>query len=72
MRVRFGDCTLDTESRELTRHGAKVPLTPKAFALLTSLVEHHPVAVSKSTLYATLWPGVFVEEGNLHSLISRG
>ena len=71
MRVRFGDCRLDTEARELTRGGAPVPLTPKAFALLEALVESHPAAVSKSTLYAKLWPGVFVEEGNLHTLISE-
>lgn len=71
MRVRLGDCTLDTGSRELTRDGAQVALTPKAFALLEALVERHPAAVSKSDLYARLWPGVFVEEGNLHTLISE-
>lgn len=71
MRVRLGDCTLDTGSRELTRGGAPVALTPKAFALLEALAERHPAAVSKSDLYARLWPGVFVEEGNLHTLISE-
>src|SRR5437868_6819759 len=29
MRVRFGDCLLDTSSRELTRSGVPVALTPK-------------------------------------------
>lgn len=71
MRIRLGDCTLDTGSRELRRSGAPVPLTPKAFALLEALVESHPAAVSKAALYAKLWPGVFVEEGNLHTLISE-
>jgi len=71
MRVRFGDCTLDTASRELMRGSAPVALTPKAFALLEALVEAHPAAVSKSALYAKLWPGVFVEEGNLHTLVSE-
>jgi FHA domain-containing protein len=71
MRVRFGDCSLDTEARALTRSGAPVPLTPKAFALLEALAGSHPAAVSKEALYAKLWPGVFVEEGNLHTLISE-
>jgi hypothetical protein len=71
MRVRFGDCCLDTEARVLTRSGAPVALTPKAFALLEALAESHPAALSKEALYAKLWPGVFVEEGNLHGLISE-
>lgn len=71
MRARFGDCSLDTEARELTCSGAPVPLTPKAFALLEALAESHPAAVPKEALYAKLWPGVFVEEGNLHTLISE-
>lgn len=71
MRIRVGDCTLDTGSRELTRDGAALQLTPKAFTLLETLAEAHPAAVSKQDLYAKLWGGVFVEEGNLHTLVSE-
>jgi DNA-binding winged helix-turn-helix (wHTH) protein len=71
MRVEIGGCTFDSESRELTREDAPIALTPKAFALLEALVEQHPAAVSKKDLYAKLWPGVFVEEGNLHTLVSE-
>jgi len=71
MRVEFGGCTFDSDSRELTREGAAIALTPKAFALLEALVEGHPAAISKKDLYARLWPGVFVEEGNLHTLVSE-
>lgn len=71
MRVHFGECTFDTSARELTRDGAPVALTPKAFTLLETLVEQHPAAVSKEALYTRLWPGVFVEEGNLHTLVSE-
>ena len=71
MRVDIGGCTFDSDSRELTREGTPVALTPKAFALLEALVEQHPAAVSKTDLYAKLWPGVFVEEGNLHTLVSE-
>lgn len=71
MRARFADCVLDAERRELTRRGERVEITPKAFALLEQLVRAHPSAVSKEALYDALWPGVFVETGNLHTLIAE-
>ena len=71
MQVRFADCVLDNGSRELWRAGKPVDLTPKAFALLEALVEAWPEAVSKEALYDVLWPGVFVESGNLHTLIAE-
>lgn len=46
-------------------------LPPKAFLLLELLIEAHPAAVSKEVLYERLWPGVFVEEGNLHTLVAE-
>ena len=71
MRIRVGGCTLDTASRELTREGSPVPLTPKGFTLLEALADASPAAVSKQDLYAKLWGGTFVEEGNLHTLVSE-
>ena len=71
MRARFADCVLDTGKRELLRGGTPVDLTPKAFALLQSLAESHPAAVSKTDLYELLWPGLFVETGNLHTLVAE-
>lgn len=56
MRVRFGDCVLDTDRRELTRAGRAVPLQPKAFRLLELLVERWPRAVSQADLRGVLWP----------------
>ena len=38
MQVRFGPFVLDSESRELLRDGHRVPLSPKAFELLSILV----------------------------------
>lgn len=61
----------DTATRTLAHDGAPVPLTPKAFTLLESLVEAHPAAVSKESLYETLWPDVVVEPGNLHNLVNE-
>jgi DNA-binding winged helix-turn-helix (wHTH) protein len=71
MRVRFGECTLDTSSRELSRAGTAVHLTGKAFRLLEVLVENRPTALSKDQLQDLVWPGVFVSETNLTSLITE-
>jgi DNA-binding winged helix-turn-helix (wHTH) protein len=61
----------DTATRTLTRDGDAVALTPKAFAILESLVESHPAAVAKEALYDKLWPDVVVEPGNLHNLVAE-
>ena len=71
MRARFADCVIDSERHELSRAGKPVDVTPKAFALLEALVTAHPNAMSKADLYELLWPGVFVETGNLHTLIAE-
>ena len=71
MRARFGECTLDTSSRELLRGGSAVHLTGKAYRLLEVLIEHHPTALSKDQLQDLVWPGVFVSEANLTSLITE-
>lgn len=70
MRIHFAGCTFDSARRELTRGGTRAELTPKAFALLETLVAARPAAVSKETLYEQLWPATFVEPGNLHNLIA--
>jgi DNA-binding winged helix-turn-helix (wHTH) protein len=71
MRVRFGDCTLDTHSRELLREGTPVHLTGKAFRVLEVLIENRPNAVSKDDLQDQVWPDVFVSEANLTSLVTE-
>ena len=71
MRARFGDCTFDTTSRELIRGGERVHLTGKAFRLLEVLIERRPTALSKDELQDLVWPGVFVSEANLTSLVTE-
>ncbi len=71
MRARFGQCTLDTSSRELLREGTAMRLTGKAFRLLEVLIENRPRAISKDELLDLVWPGVFVSEANLTSLITE-
>ena len=71
MRLRFGDCIFDGETRELERGGNVVHLSPKAFALLELLLGCRPRALSKADLQQKIWPDVFVSEENLAALASE-
>ncbi len=70
MRVRFGDCVLDTDTRELFRNDEPVHLPPKAFRVLELLVENRPRAVAKGEIHDKIWPGTYVSEATLASAIS--
>lgn len=71
MRLRFGNCVLDTAARVLTRDGSPLALTPKALRLLELLALSNPAAMSRDALMEQLWPSTFVEPGNLHNLVSE-
>jgi DNA-binding winged helix-turn-helix (wHTH) protein len=71
MRVRFGTFVIDSETRELLRQDTAVPLSPKAFELLSILVDQRPKALAKSELLDRLWPNTFVVEKNLANLVSE-
>jgi DNA-binding winged helix-turn-helix (wHTH) protein len=71
MRVRFGDCVFDSETRELTRDGRAVRLSPKAFQLLGLLLETRPKALSKDHIHAALWPKTFVADTALTTLVKE-
>ena len=62
---RFGPFRLVPDQRVLERDGRAIALTPKAFDLLVTLVQHHTRALSKDEILALVWPGSVVEEGNL-------
>src|SRR5438067_217233 len=61
----FDDFLLDAKEKVLVRDGKALPITPKAFLLLLTLVENHGHLVEKEKLIATVWKDSFVEEGNL-------
>jgi DNA-binding winged helix-turn-helix (wHTH) protein len=65
----FGEYTLDEARRELLRRGAAVHLTPKAYELLRLLLERRPAAVSKAEIHDRIWPGTFVSDVNLATLV---
>lgn len=71
MPITFGDFVFDPQRHVLLRRGALVAVTPKAFALLEAMLAVAPDPLSKEKIYETLWPGLFVETGNLHNLISE-
>jgi DNA-binding winged helix-turn-helix (wHTH) protein len=60
---------LDSDTRQLSVRGRPVHLTPKAFQFLEQLVENRPRAISKAEIHEHLWPGTFVSDGALASLL---
>jgi DNA-binding winged helix-turn-helix (wHTH) protein len=71
MRQAFGDCVLDRDRRELTRHGSVVRTSPKLLALLELLIDAAPRAVTKDDIHKAIWPDTFVAEATLTSLIAE-
>jgi DNA-binding winged helix-turn-helix (wHTH) protein len=71
MRVRFGDCVLDSDTRQLFVRDAEVHLQPKAFQFLELLLENRPRVVPKEEIHDKLWPGTFVSDGTLTSLLAE-
>jgi DNA-binding winged helix-turn-helix (wHTH) protein len=70
MRLRFGDCEFDSDTREVFRGGRRIHVSPKAYALLAALIERRPKAISKDQLLGLLWPDTFVSEANLPNLVA--
>lgn len=69
MQFRFGECVLDSETRQLHVRGEATHIKPKAFQFLELLLENRPRAVSKKQIHERLWPGTFVSDGALTSLL---
>src|ERR1700720_234828 len=61
----FGSYHLDAVERVLLRDGQPVTLPPKDLETLLVLVERAGHIVEKEELLEKVWPGVFIEEGNL-------
>lgn len=61
----FGEFRLNPGERILMRGGQQVELTPKAFELLSLLVENHGRLLGKNEIMNKIWADSFVEESNL-------
>jgi eukaryotic-like serine/threonine-protein kinase len=65
------DCfRLDCYEGVLLSEGRRLRLEPKDLEILLVLVENHGHTVGKEELLEKVWPGTFVEEGNLARHIS--
>lgn len=71
MRTHFGPFVLDSETRQLTRDGGEIHLSPKAFAVLCALVAKRPNVVPKAEIFSQIWPDVFVVDANLNVLVAE-
>ncbi len=67
---KFGSFRLDISERLLFLDGEPILLPPKAFALLTLLVENCGHILRKDDLLEAIWAETIVEENNLNQYIS--
>lgn len=71
MRTRFGQFTLDSDTRQLFRDGKEIHVSPKAFELLCTLIARRPGVVAKQEIFGRIWPNTFVAEANLNVLVGE-
>lgn len=67
----FDAFRLDLEDMSLWKDGARVALTPKAFAVLRHLVQHPTTLVTKEDLFAAVWPETVVSDATLTSCVKE-
>src|SRR5215471_17785782 len=65
----FGPFRLDLRERLLLKDSEPISLTPKAFNVLTVLVQHSGSLVEKDELLNQVWPDTIVEESSLSQKI---
>jgi DNA-binding winged helix-turn-helix (wHTH) protein len=70
MRLRFGNCVLDSDTRQVFRDDRLLPMPPKVFQLLEILIAERPKALSKDDIHHRLWPDTFVSDANLANLVA--
>jgi len=69
--ARFASFQLDSERHQLFRDGSEIHLTPKAFTLLSFLIEAAPRVVPKAELHQLLWPNGIVSDATLVGLVKE-
>jgi DNA-binding winged helix-turn-helix (wHTH) protein len=61
----FDSYRVDPVRRTLSRNGIPIPLTPKAFDTLLTLILNRGRIIPKDELLKSIWPDTFVEEATL-------
>jgi DNA-binding winged helix-turn-helix (wHTH) protein len=69
MRLAFDTFVLDLDQRRLFKSGVEIRLQPKSFELLRVLVEARPKVLSKDDILEAVWPGTFVGENSLATVV---
>jgi DNA-binding winged helix-turn-helix (wHTH) protein len=69
MKLSFEGCVFDSDTRQVSRDGEAIPLSPKAFALLEILIRDRPKAVTREEIHGHIWPATHVSEANLANLV---
>ena len=60
--VCFKDLCIDLRARRVWRAGQEIPLTPREYALLETLVRHRDTALTRGQLLADAWGYDYVGE----------
>lgn len=68
---RFDLFSVGVTDRVLRRDGQSIPLPPKTFDLLLTLVKNRRRLMTKQELMNSVWPNTFIEENNLAVHISN-
>lgn len=71
MRLGFGEFMLDSGARQLWRGEEERHLGPKAFELLELLLRRRPDVVTKAAIRDQLWPGTFVTDSTLATVVGE-
>lgn len=69
MYKRFLTFTLDTENETVCRGDERIQLPPKAYGVLSYLIQNAGRIVTKSELLDAVWPDTFVQDGVLKSCV---
>ena len=67
---RFGAVEIRPAERQILVEGKPASVGARAFDLLLTLIERRDRVVTKDELFELVWPGLVVEENNLHVQVS--
>jgi len=70
MLVRFGNCELDSNRRELRRDAKPVHVQPQVFDLLIYMVTHRDRVISRDEMVEAVWQGRSVSDVTLNSRVN--
>lgn len=69
MKFEFGDFILNLPSGQLLRGNEEVALEPRAFAVLSHLVQNHHRLITKDELVEVIWGGRFISDAAISTVI---